>query len=91
MSSTIEQDKRDYGHVVYDGVSYVLTQQAYLENDSTGTAIYQALAQREDQWVADPDPVEHELYMVEWDITDPDCDDESHACDWDNPADVRKL
>ena len=27
-------------------------------------------------------------YTIMWDIINPDCEDESEACDWDNPAGV---
>lgn len=60
-------------------------QDAYLTGDIDGNAWYQAVATDKD----------NNEYMVVWDIL-PDVDinyieDESEACDWDNPASIEEI
>jgi hypothetical protein len=74
----------NYGSVTFDGKTYNLTQDAYI-NNYLDRACYFASATGDDG----------ETYRVRWEIRDEfeqmSNDDESEACDWDNPADVRKL
>lgn len=82
-----------YGTVTHSGKTLTLTQQAYVSNNGTdGGVRYYAAA-------IDADGNE---YMVAWDTTpawderlaandESDSFDESEACDWDTPADIREL
>jgi hypothetical protein len=80
---------RDYGTVTYDGKEYRLIEDAYADNYKDRVC-YFAKARRG-----------KETYLVRWEETeywqtreiDEDGNaydnNESHACDWDNPADVQ--
>lgn len=82
---------KEYGAVSYEGKTLALTQQAYASNYGTfGGVVYKAHAIDE----------EGNVYTVtwqtteEWDNAEPDSaifNDESNACDWDNPYDVIAL
>ncbi len=93
MKKSIEEFKKEFGTVDYKGVTYILTQQAYIDNDGTdGKVIYYAAAITED--MADNDGMfddgydGDEMYKVCWDCIDNECEDESDACDWDVVAGV---
>ena len=72
----------DYGTTTYNGVTLTLRQQAYLDvtyyRGRNGDAVYAATA----------NDASGNLWRVEWEIINHDCDDESNACDWDAPADA---
>ena len=68
-----------YGTVQHNGMTLTLTQQAFITCDgsNTGECYYSAGA-------VDADGNE---YKVRWEIRDGfDGDDESNACDWDEPS-----
>ena len=85
---TIEEMKREFGSVEYDDKEYVLTQDAYCEyNANYDRTYYTALAVS-----ANDKPDEYGFipyYSVEWEIINPDDEDESNACDWNSPCNVR--
>lgn len=58
---------QDFGTVNHNNITILLTQQPYLHNDW-----YQAVG-------IDADENE---YMVTWEITNSETEDESDACDW---------
>jgi hypothetical protein len=81
-----------YNLCCYGGIDYILTQQAYAENnDRCNDGIcYRAQAKMADQW----DDDSADTYIVTWDtiegfLTSGD-DDESNACDWSKPLSVVK-
>lgn len=88
-----------YGKVIYDGVEYVLLGEAWICEMADQ---YTAYAVRicdyvpgakidyyvDEQYNSD---LPLQLYRVFWCIVQHDCDDESNACDWDNPAFVTAL
>jgi hypothetical protein len=77
---TIEQD---HGTVQYKGLTLTITQVAYIDREfATGIErdVYRAHA-------VDADGAD---YKVTWEITNPDADDTSDACDW-TVYTVRKL
>lgn len=73
----------------YEGTEIELTQDAYITtiNGEVGTEYYTAGAV----------DAEGNDYIVNWKITEywkdklDECDDESNLCDWDNPAEIRKI
>jgi hypothetical protein len=88
-------NEQKYGTVEFGGRIYILTQQAYCDNYGTdGGVRYYAHA------VAKND-ADTNKYKVVWATTDEwdnhqkndetcsFCEDESNACNWDNPIDVR--
>jgi hypothetical protein len=97
VSHTNQEDEMDAktaklenGSCKFDGVDYILLQQAYSANNDNAECgyVYQASAKRENEW--DSDDADH--YTVTWDVIDK-CEDgdESGACDWDNPISVTKV
>lgn len=93
---------RDYGTIEFEGKTYTLTQEPYINGTYDEEPFYLANA---------IDDEENE-YEVEWEINDSTRDayeeikrqrengetpnyslvqDESDACDWDNPVEVRKI
>lgn len=76
--------ERNFGTVTFEGKTYTLTQDAYI-NNYLDRACYFASAADE----------EGNQYKVRWEIRDSfdafSNDDESDACDWFNPADVRRI
>lgn len=81
----VESMKKDFGSVEFENEEYVLIQDAYLD----GT-----------EYVADAIKVGGDepdvdgyipIYKVEWSIVYPDTEDAGDACDWENPAEVRKT
>lgn len=85
---------KDAMTVEYEGETYVLLNQATVEpwyTDSNGNEV--------DRYVASAirmgDPIVKEFgitfterYMVTWDITNPEAEEHSEACDWDEPYDI---
>lgn len=77
---------RTAGSFEQDGQNYVLLQQAYADNNKYQEAAFFARAVKiGDEVIAGVAPT----YMVEYEIIDHDCDDDSYACDWDNPISVK--
>ena len=62
-----------YGEVEFKGLKLVLKQHPYIDQDSYGAVVYRARATN----------AAGDHYELEWDITDPNSEDESEACDWD--------
>lgn len=87
MKMNINEMEKKFGSVEFEGAKYVIIDDAYLTNrDAYGDAVYHADAIK----VGDiPDDGYQPIYTVEWEIINPLCDDESLACDWETPADVR--
>ena len=74
------------GSFKQDGQTYVLLQQAYADNNKYQEAAFFARAVKiDDEIIAGVAPT----YMVEWEITDHDTEDDGNACDWDNPISVK--
>lgn len=67
----------NHGSVIFNKKKYILDQPAYITTISEDTH-YTAIA-------IDTDGNE---CIIEWDIININCDDESNACDWDNPRTV---
>lgn len=69
--------------------TYVILDDAYLENNKFGGAAYFANA------VKINDEIDEEgyapLYQVEWKITNSEAEDGSDACDWDEAEDIEKV
>lgn len=85
-----ERAKTENGYCTYDGIDYILTQQAYSVNDCSSEFgyNYQANAKKETEW----DDTEADEYVVTWETVDACKDgDESSACDWENPVSVDKI
>ena len=75
---------KGFGSVTFKGKKYVLTQDAWVDGVQGRESYYKAAAE----------DAEGNEYMVYWNITHPDfnnLEDESEACDWDNPIDVAKI
>jgi hypothetical protein len=72
---------RDYGTVTFEGKVYTLTQYAYIDNYRDDVCYY-----------AHAIDDEGEDYKIRWDILDSfdslNDEDESNACDWQNPVAV---
>lgn len=83
-----ETARKDFGDCEYDGVEYILTQQAYSSNDASADCgyVYRAQAKRADEW----DNADAPEYTIFWDVIDAETDEESGACDWDNPNNVSR-
>ena len=75
----------DFGTVTFDGIELKLTQLPYL------TAVLRCGYGTMDCYIASAiDPKTDKLYEIMWPIINPDCDDESDACDWTKYK-VKKL
>ena len=70
-----------------DRPALVLTEQAYLDFDQHDTC-YAAYA-------ISPDDIRPDgtapVWRVEWDIVNPDADNEEDACDWATPRSVQRV
>jgi hypothetical protein len=86
---TLDQAKTKNGSFTFDNVDYTLLQQAYSENNQNVWCGYSyvALAKKSSEW----DNEDADQYMVKWIVIDTDCDDESNACDWNYPIEVKKI
>lgn len=62
---------QNYGTVQHNDITITLTQQAYLQSNGN------------DNWyqAAGIDADDND-YLIKWEITNPDAEDESDACDW---------
>lgn len=79
-----EMEKR-FGSVEFEGEKYILIDDAYIDGPVDDAAYFANAIKVGDI----PDDGYQPIYKVEWEIINPLCDDESLACDWENPADVR--
>ena len=83
--------EKKFGSVEYEGEKYILIQNAYLSNrDAYGDAAYFANAVKagdttDDEYV----PVYVPVYTVEWEIINPEAENEADTCGWNSPVDVR--
>lgn len=88
----IEDMIKKNGTVNYNGKTYVLTQQAYIDG-SVDDPYYTAIAICPDEGV-DEDGL-YNAYQVTWWPTqewlDGDREDEGDACDWDAADDIRQV
>lgn len=83
-SKTVGDLQRN-GYFEQDGETYILLQCAYADNNRQQEAAFFADAVKlGDEIVDGVVPT----YMVEWEIINPDGDDDGDACDWDNPIDI---
>ena len=84
---SINEMEKKFGSVEFEGTKYILIEDAYLTNrDAYGDAVYRANAVK----IGDvPDEGYIPVYAVEWEISNPETEDEADACDWDSPADIR--
>lgn len=69
---------KDYEKVTFEGKEYTLTQEAY----------YQA---GEGKYTASAIDAEGNEYNVWWTITNPDAEEESDMCNWDEPESVERI
>ena len=75
--------KVDYGTVNFEGKELTVTQAAYVNNDGT-------------EYHATAVDTEGKKYIVTWKTTEGwnngevDTEDESNACNWDNPIEVKE-
>jgi len=83
----------DFGKVSFNGIEIILTQQAYCNNEG--------------QYLASGKDAAGNIYQVEWQTTkawddaqelarttgevDAFAEDESNACDWSSPVDVKLV
>lgn len=77
--------REKFGSISKNGKEYVFTQHAYLDGLTKETTYYIANAIGAD---------DGEEYAIEWEILedyDPACQDESLACDWDNPSGITRI
>jgi len=96
MTNYFDTCKKENGSVNYNGVEYALLSQAAIDSDNEGNAAYfaagfsrQQLADYHADYDGDFDPLFAKHARVMWSIVDGfDGDDESNACDWENPTDV---
>ena len=72
----------NYGKVTYEGKEYILIQQAYIAGTN-----------EEPYYLATAIDNEGNEYEVEWELNEDAglVEDESTACDWDRPVDVREI
>ena len=78
-----------YSTVEYFGETYVILDDAYLENDSFGEAVYFANAVKINDEI-DGDGYAP-LYQIKWEIINPEAEDGADACDWDYAENIEKT
>ena len=95
------EEKMNYGTVKYKGKTYTLTQIACADNGPDGTTRYYARAEdaqgvvheivweTTDDWNAHQNNPDHPMHVGDWSCGW--CEDESNACDWDNPIIVQEA
>lgn len=79
--------KKRFGTVNFEGIEFVLTQNAYFWSACDNK--YSASAIREDEIDEDGEPINK--YIVFWDILDEynsSLQDEGDACDWEHPVEI---
>ena len=69
------------------GEKYLLIEDAFLDADNYGKVKYFARAIKVGDELDEYGYVP--VYMVEWEIIDPETEDGGNACDWENPDDVK--
>lgn len=70
--------------VKHEGKILVVIAEPHIETQSSNVFL------RDDVYVATAVDEEYE-YRVVWEIINEETDDESEACDWDNPIDITRL
>ena len=102
IAGKLAQLDKEFGTVTFEGHRYILAQQAYSDCLPDEDAYYEALALREDTDV-DENGYATQAYMVKWYVPQSTLDyweeckesgvhiDESDACDWDSPDEVRFI
>lgn len=74
----------DYGKVTFNGKDYTLTQQPYVDGYDNNVRYYASAVD-----------ANGEEYKVAWKVKSNidinEIEDESDACDWDKPVDVKKI
>lgn len=81
MSKFAELNNRNSTIITVEGIEYRTTQHPYLADNG-------------EQYVAQAVDMHDNEYTITWDINHPDfenLEDESEACDWDNPVSVDVL
>lgn len=87
MKMNINEMEKRFGSVKFEGTKYIIIDDVYMANrDAYGDAVYRANAIKDGDA---PDGGYLPVYEVEWEISNPQAEDEADACDWDSPADVR--
>lgn len=90
---TIDMMIKKNGKTSYDGKTYVLTQQAYIDGPVDADPYYKATAICPEDGINEDGL--YDVYDITWYPTqewlDSDRDDEGWACDWDAPENVRKT
>ncbi len=98
MSDQMQKMARENGKLEYEGKTFVLLQQAYIEgsadypNDNYYTATAVCIGDEADE------DGQYDVYDIRWDIRSEfleamkkgDADDEGDACDWENPSNVER-
>ena len=67
-----------------DGQTVHVLQSPYISSGTMDRAHYEAMGRT----VQQIESGDSDYYMIVWEIICPDTDDESNACDWDNPVSV---
>ena len=88
QASKAINDLQNNGYFEQDGETYVLLQCAYADNNRQQEAAFFAEAVKIGDEIIDGCVP---TYMVEWEIVNPDADDDGDACDWDNPISVKEY
>ncbi len=77
-----KQSIKDFGSVTFDGEEYVLLEDAFPDNNNRGEVAYFARAIKASESPDDEGYISY--YMVEW-ASNPEAEDGSEVCDWENP------
>ena len=72
--------KSNNNTVTINSKTYTLTQDAYIDSDGS-----------RDYYTAHAVDADNNEYYIIWDIVDAESDDESNACDWENPSDIISI
>ena len=78
-----DQLHKDCGEIEHEGKQIWLTKQANLDANPLDLS--------ESIYAATGIDADGHAYRVRWEITTPDCEDESDACDWDTPYLVERF
>jgi len=76
--------KKEYGTVTVDGQVINILQNPYLNGD-----VYRSVGMTDKQ-IEDAGGIDNVVlpcdsyYQLSWDVINPNCEDESEACDWDD-------
>lgn len=86
MTNIKQKLTQDNGTIICECERYILTQLPYVTG--TDEAPYYTAMAIKDSDTANQDK-EVPAYRITWDITNADAEDESEACDWDSPSDIK--